>query len=238
MSRCEIQEVICPVCGAAQVEKVFVSVNGARIKAAADRIIDGSWGELSCLKCGARYRRDTPLLFTDLPGGVWIVQYDPSERRRFAVLEDEANGIFELEFIQRPPAAIRQQALTVERRICFGRRQLAEKLLARREGIDDRGLECLKLVLLRDYLRELFHVGPTEFFLRRADHENLSMVAMTIVEPRPVLDVTVTRQKLQEIAEDPVSFRVPFPELFNKLYVNASRYVIDSADTLSAAAPI
>jgi hypothetical protein len=92
-------------------------------------------------------------------------------------------------------------------------------------------------VLLRDYLRELFHVGPTEFFLRRADHENLSMVAMTIVEPRPVLDVTVTRQKLQEIAEDPVSFRVPFPELFNKLYVNASRYVTDSADTLSAGAP-
>jgi hypothetical protein len=49
MSRCEIQEVICPVCGAVQTEKVFVSVNGARIKAAADRIIDGSWGELSCL---------------------------------------------------------------------------------------------------------------------------------------------------------------------------------------------
>ena len=237
MSRCEIQEVICPVCGAAQHEKVFVSVNGARIKAAADRIIDGSWGELSCLKCGARYHRDTPLLFTDLPGGVWIVQYDASERRRFAALEDEANEIFELEFIQRPPAAIREQALAVQRRICFGRRQLAEKLLARREGIDDRGLECLKLVLLRDYLRELFHSGPTEFFLRRADHEKLDLVAMPMVEPRPVLNVTVTRQKLQEMVQDSASFRVPFPELFNKLYVSASRYVTDDTETLNPGAP-
>jgi len=93
-------------------------------------------------------------------------------------------------------------------------------------------------MVLRDYLRELFPFGPTEFFLQQAAHEKLSMVAMTIVESRPVLDVTVPRQTLQEIAQDPVSFRVPFPELFNKLYVNASRYVTDSADTLSVGASI
>jgi hypothetical protein len=163
-----------------------------------DRIIDGSWGELSCLKCGACYRRDTPLLFTDLPGRVWIVQYERSERRRFTVLEDEANGIFELEFIQRPPAAIRQQALAVERRICFGRRQLAEKLLARRESIDDRGLECLKLVLLRDYLRELFTLVRRNFSCGKPI-TRISVWSHDDRQARPVLDVTVERQKLQRL---------------------------------------
>jgi hypothetical protein len=225
MSRCEIQEVTCPACGAKQDEKVFVSVNGARITAAAERIIDGSWGALSCLMCGARYQRDAPLLFTDLPGGVWLVQYDLSERSRFAILEDEARIIFEREFLERPPVAIRNQASAVQRRICFGRRQLAEKLLVRRHGIDDRALECLKLVLMRDYLRELYRFGPTEFYLQRADPEKLSLVAMPIAEPRPVYEMIMARAKFAEISNDAESFRAPFPELFNKLYVNASRYV-------------
>ncbi|HEX6768190.1 MAG TPA: CpXC domain-containing protein [Candidatus Binatia bacterium] len=236
MSRCEIQQVACPKCGATQEEKVFVSVNGARIKAAADLIIDGSWGELECLKCGARYHRDTPMLFTDLPGGLWIVQYDRSQRRRFAHLEDEANQIFEREFVQRPPAAIRRQALAVKRRICFGRRQLAEKLLARRHGIDDRALECLKLVLLRDYLGELFQFGPTEFVLQRVEPEQLRLIAVPIDEPRSVLDVTVRIERLQAIAQDEDSFRKPFAELFSKLYVNATRYFCDDAAVPGAGA--
>ena len=230
MSRCVVQELTCPLCGGKQKEKVFVSVNGARLKAAADRIIDGTWGEVACLKCGGRYQLDTPLLFTDVPRGLWIVQYERSERNRFSVLEAEASAIFQREFIERPPNAIRTQALFVNRRICFGRAQLADKLLARREGIDDRTLECVKLVLMRDYLAELFPYGPTEFYLRRADYENLTLVAATIAEPSPVLEATVKRRTLDEIAGDQESFRVPFPELFNKLYVNASRYWTDEAD--------
>ena len=86
MSRWEKQHIACPHCGVAQEAKVFVSVNGARIRDAADRIIDGRWGELTCLKCGMRYRHDGPLLFSDVPGGLWIVQYDDPDRGRFSVL--------------------------------------------------------------------------------------------------------------------------------------------------------
>jgi hypothetical protein len=218
----------CPVCGAVQEEKVFLSVNGARVKSAADRIIDGTWGELTCLACGARYVRDTPLLYSDIPGGVWIVQYPISQRSRYPILETEAGEIFQREFIQRPPPAIRAQALTVERRICFGRPQLAEKLLARRHGIDDRALECLKLVLMRDYLGELYQYGPTEFHLHQADAEKLKLIAMAIAGSRPVHALTVARVELQKIADDLESFHPPFAELFSKLYVNASRYVTET----------
>jgi hypothetical protein len=227
MSRCEIQQVTCPVCKTVQEEKVFVSVNGARIKSAADRIIDGSWGELSCLACGARYARDTPLLYTDIPGGVWIVQHANCQRGRYPALETEAAAIFEREFIERPPLAIRAQAMAAERRICFGRAQLAEKLLARRHGINDRALECLKLVLARDYLGELFHHGPTEFYLQQADQEKLGLLAVTIADSRPVHALTVARGALQTLVDDLKSFYTPFPELFSNLYVNASRYVTE-----------
>ncbi|MDM0109287.1 CpXC domain-containing protein [Variovorax sp. J22R24] len=227
MSRCIVQAVTCPACGASQQEKLFVSVNGARITEAADRIIDGAWGQWSCLNCGASEVLDTPLLFSDLPGGLWIVQRDRSERDRFAALEKEADAIFQREFIERPPPAIRDQALRVKRRLCFGRAQLADKLLAHREGIDDCGLECLKLVLTRDYLQELYPFGPVEFHLKQADAKALRLHAMTLAGAGPVLEVCVSREKFDAIAEDRQSFQEPFADLFSGLYVNASRYLGD-----------
>ena len=215
---------------------MFISVNGARITDAADRIIDGTWGEWSCLACGAHQVLDTPLLFSDLPGGLWIVQRDRSERDRFAELERQADAIFQREFIERPPAAIREQALRVKRRICFGRAQLAEKLLAHREGIDDSALECLKLVLTRDYLPELYPFGPTEFHLKRADRTALRLHAMTLAGAGPVLDVSVGREQFDEIRDDRESFRQPFAELFRGLYVNASRYLSDGATASAVSA--
>lgn len=229
MSRWEKQRIVCPHCGAVQEAKVFVSVNGSRIKDAADRIIEGRWSEMSCLKCGGRYGHDAPLLFADIPGGLWVVQYDGSDRGRFAVLEEEADAIFEREFMERPPAAIREQARTVQRRICFGRRQLAEKLLLRRHGLDDRMVECLKLVLMREYISDLFAFGPAEFYVREIAPDNLGMAALSIGNLHPVFNIRVERPTLDEIARDSARFRAVFPDLFAKLYVSASRYVTESA---------
>ena len=210
-------------------EKVFVSVNGSRIKSAADRLIDGTWNEVTCLACGITYGLESPLLFTDVPGHVWIAQHELSDRDRFAILETEADAIFSREFLERPPAAIREQASSVRRRVCFGRRQLAEKLLARREGIDDRALECLKLALMRDCIRELYPYGPTEFCLREIEGTSLKLIATNIAEQRPVFEVVVPRQTLLN-EKELAPFMPNFPELFTNLYVNASRYWTGGSD--------
>lgn len=228
MSRWEKQGTVCPHCGAVQEAKVFVSVNGARIKDAADRIIEGRWGEMSCLKCGGRYRHDAPMLFADIPGGLWVVQYDASDRGRFVVLEEEADAIFQREFMERPPAAIREQARTVRRRICFGRRQLAEKLLLRRHGLDDRLVECLKLVLMREYVSDLLAFGPAEYSVRQVEPNRLDLSAFPIGDGRPLFELKVERPTLDEITQDMERFRAAFPDLFSKLYVSASRYVTES----------
>jgi len=228
MSRCEIQQIACPTCGAGRDAKVFVSVNGARIKGAADRLIDGSWGALSCLQCGAEYHRPVPRLFTDLPGKLWLVCYDDPERGRYSMREEEANTIFEREWLERPPAAIREQALSMRRRICFGPAQLREKLLLRRHGFDDRMVECLKLVLMREYASDLFTFGPTEFYVHRVEPGNFGMVAVSIGEKQQVFELKVEQPTLEEIAQDAERFREAFPELFTNLYVSASRYVTES----------
>ena len=229
MSRCEVQRVICPACGASRETKVFLSVNGARIKSAADRLIDGSWGLVCCLKCGADYHRPAPRLFTDLPGGLWIVRYDGAERTRYALLEEDANQIFEREWLERPPAAIRDQARSVQRRVCFGSAQLREKLLLRRHGIDDRIMECVKLVVMREYVSDLFAFGPAEFYVHRIEPDRIGMAAVSIGETHAIFDLTVERSMLDEMVQDAERFHEVYPELFDKLYVNASRYVTESA---------
>jgi hypothetical protein len=225
MSRCALQRLRCPRCGAVQEEKIFLSVNGARIRTAADRIIDGTWGAVSCLSCGNRYFADPPILYSDLPGGLWIVRYPLARRANFESLENEAAAIFQKEFLDRPPAAIREQAAAVRRRICFGRWQMAEKLLAWRLGIDDRALECLKLALTRDYIAELFPHGPCEWHLGDANDQQLEFRALPMAEPRPVFEVIVGREKLEMIGTAVDEFQLRFPELFSRLYVNAARYV-------------
>ena len=228
MSRCEVQQVKCPSCGASQDAKVFVSVNGGRIKSAADRLIDGSWGALSCLKCGADFHRPVPRLFTDLPGKLWLVRYDDSERGCYSMREEEANTIFEREWLERPPTAIRDQALSMQRRICFGPTQLREKLLLRRHGLDDRMVECLKLVLMREYASDLFTFGPAEFHVHQVEPGGLGMAAVSIGETHHIFDLKVEQPTLEEIAQDDERFREAFPELFTNLYVSASRYMTES----------
>ncbi len=227
MSRCEIQQVECPSCGASQDTKVFVSVNGARIKSAADRLIDGSWGALACLKCGAEYHRPVPRLFTDLPGKFWVVRYDDSERGRYSMREEEANTIFEREWLERPPASIRDQARSIQRRICFGPAQLREKLLLRRHILDDRIVECLKLVLMREYASDFFTFGPAEFYVHQIELGSLGLVAVSIGQKHPAFELKVEQPTLGEIAQDAERFRKAFPELFTNLYVSASRYVTE-----------
>jgi hypothetical protein len=225
MSRFELHSVTCPACGHAQEAKIYQSVNGGRIKQAADQIIAGEFGRIDCAACGKSFHTESLMLYTNLPEGVWIVQYPHSARERYATLEVEAEQTFEREYLARPPPAVRDEARSVTRRICFGRAQLAEKLLARRHAIDDRALECLKLVLMRDRIGELFSYGPTALQMVQCDDARITFYALSLDEQRPVHQLEVVSSDLTNVNEGLDDFRRPFPRLFDKAYVNASRYL-------------
>jgi hypothetical protein len=225
MSKFEVHQITCPECGHAQEEKVYVSLSGARMQAATDAIIDGRWGRIRCAACGHEFYLDHLLLYTNLPGRQWVVQYPRSQLPQYATLEIEAEQTFQLEYLSRPPAEIRDQSKDVTRRICFGLPQLAEKLQAWRNGIDDRALECLKLVLMRDRIGELFDYGPTELYLSDCSQDRLTILAISRAEQKPVHRMDIERADVDRIGNHLDDFLPRFPALFCKLYVNAGRYL-------------
>ncbi len=219
----------CPRCGCAQEARVYVSVNGGRIKDAADRILSGELDRIECAACGEHFYAESGLLYTNLPDRLWIVQYPRDARGRYADLEADAERIFEREYFTRAPPMVQRDAGGVERRICFGRPELAEKLLARRHAIDDRALECLKLVLMRDRIGELFGYGPTQLHLVNCNEERLTFHALSLDEERPVHQLEASASDLTGVSAGLDDFREPFPRLFDKAYVNASRYLNPSS---------
>jgi CpXC protein len=225
MSKFEIHRVACPDCGHAQQVDIYVSINAERMSEATDLLIDGSWERFTCECCGHPYVIDNRLLYTDLPRKRWIVRYPFAERARYHTLEDEAARVFDTEYLQRPPQPIRRQAAEVSPRICFGRRQLAEKLLAWRHDLDDRALECLKLVLLRIHTDALLPLGPSAMQLAAVANDTLVFDVVALGDNRPLEGLAVPVDGYRTVAGGLSRYRQAFPALFDRAYVDARRYL-------------
>lgn len=225
MSKYILDTVDCPHCGYGQEVKAYVSVNADRMRSVTDSIIDGSWERVTCESCGEHFTLDHRMLYTDLPMRRWIVQHPWAERDRFVDLELEAEQVFRLEYLERPPEFVRAQARDVAPRICFGRGELAEKLMLWREAFDDRALEACKLVLLRNHIDQLFPLGPAEFQLIAATPDRLEFVLIALGSGTALDRFAVPAAEYHKAADDLDAFRPAYPELFDHAYVNASRYL-------------
>ena len=102
-----------------------------------------------------------------------------------------------------------------------------EKLLALRHAIDDRALECLKLGLSRDLIGHLFLHGPWEWLTVAINEQGIDLIAVTMADQRPVHRTIVPIDAVRRIEANLQQYAGLFPELFNQLYVNASRYVTE-----------
>jgi hypothetical protein len=212
MSQFEVHRVTCPDCGHAQQVDIYVSINAERMSEATDRLIDGSWERFTCDSCSRPFVIDNRLLYTDLPRKRWIVRYPFAERTRYRRLEHEAAQVFDTEYLQRPPPEpIRRQAVEVSPRICFGRPQLAEKLLAWRHDLDDRALECLKLLLLRNHADVLLPLGPSAMKLAAVANDRLVFDVVALSDNRPLEGLTVPVDGYRTVAKLATSLRIAEP---------------------------
>ena len=226
MSRFEVRTVTCPDCGHAQDVDIYFSINAEGLSHATSRLIDGSWERFICESCGRPFVIDNRLIYTDLRHNRWIVRYPFTDCARFRTLEDEAARVFAIEFLPRPPEPIRRKAAGVSPRICFGRPQLAEKLLAWRHGLDDRPLECLKLVLLRDHAAALLPLGPSAMQVATVTDETLEIDVVALSDNRPLEHLTVPVDAYRMVASNLPPYRRAFPALFDHAYVDARRYLL------------
>ncbi len=226
MSKFEVHCVRCPACGHRQKVELYVSINADRMRDATDQLIDGSWEQHVCAGCSHRFVVDHRLLYTDLPQKRWIVQHPWSQRARYPTLEEEAAHVFRVEYLERPPEGVRRQAAGISPRICFGRGELAEKLILWRHDLDDRALESFKLVLLRNHLGQLFPLGPCELQLTAVAPDRLEFMVVALDSGAPIDRMQVETSEFQRVADDLDTFRAAFPDLFDHAYVNASRYLL------------
>jgi hypothetical protein len=225
MSKFEVHHVNCSDCGHTQAVDIYVSISADRMPDATDRLIDGNWERFACAACGHSFVVDNRLLYTDLPHKRWVVRYPFAERAHYRALEDEATRVFEIEYLHRPPEPIRRQAGGVSPRICFGRPQLAEKLLAWRHDLDDRALECLKLVLLRDHADRLLPLGPSALRLADVAENQLTFDVVALADDHPLERITVPFDAYRSVAGNLTPYRAAFPDLFDHAFVDARRYL-------------
>ena len=124
-----------------------------------------------------------------------------------------------------------ENAPPIDARLVFGHAELREKLLLRFLGLDDRWIEAWKLEEAR---RRMPDLGEGEILRVTHFHPTRGRLLLQATSrpssqsPPPVLelsfqDFSCWRKKREEVKEN-------WPELFDQLYVNAARYLLDFED--------
>lgn len=225
MSKYEVHALSCPKCGHVQDVDVYVSVNLTDNPDAADQIINGTWGDMVCKKCGYMTNVESRLHYSDINNKHWLIQYPRDQRMDFLNIEREALMVFHEEYEERAPEMIKKLAPDICKRICFGIREMAEKLLLWRHGIDDILLECFKMGYVREHLSDLFAVGPFEIFLIGHQNGTLNFVVADLDTLQPLADFSAQLEDVLQVKAMLNDYKQSFPELFSHLYVNATRYL-------------
>jgi predicted RNA-binding Zn-ribbon protein involved in translation (DUF1610 family) len=128
-------EFACPQCGMQIAFDAWTKVNGRDDPEVAEGIVDGSFCEFTCPTCGYTAHLSHPCLYLDPIHRACVYSVQGDQMRQgveslFESLEDDDG-------IDGPSGSVR--------RIVFSREELADKVAALSEGLDDRVLELLKL---------------------------------------------------------------------------------------------
>jgi hypothetical protein len=140
----------CGGCGQSQLFLEWVSLNATLDKEAKDKLLAGELTQFLCEKCGWTAEVVYPLLYHDMEQKVMIWLVPPGGK----VTGDPRTG--------RAPRDYRC-------RFVSNRRELVEKILIFDADLDDRVLECIKLVMLSNCAKQnepirgpLFFAGVSE----------------------------------------------------------------------------
>jgi hypothetical protein len=165
MSTFNAEEVSCPRCERPVLVTLVESANVVRMPHFRDEVLSGTFMSQRCDHCGLAFRVEQELLYTDLPRGVFIMMFPRSERGRWRELEEVARAVHRQTLVDEPPAAVRELFAGVVPRLVFGFDELREKVLCDLHGLDDRLLELLKALLMRDASAGLERFGGHELRL-------------------------------------------------------------------------
>jgi len=211
------EQLACPRCGAPVEAKVVRAVAAGRAPAWRRAVLDGTLHRPRCGGCDAVVAIEAQFLYDDDARGEWVMVAPTAALAAWAAHEREAMATF-----ARVMAASGVGRRPTRVRVVFGVAELREKIAAWDAGLDDRQLECAKLVVLRE--RPAVR-GPDErmrWLELGGDPLVLGIGAATAAAPvRVTLDVP--RAWLAGIDVD--AWRPSCPELFADGFVSIDRYL-------------
>lgn len=140
----------CPECEAAWDLEVVGSVNADRAPELRDAVLDGSFQQQICDRCGLGFRLPPRLTYVDFGRRQWFMAHPSEDVSRWPELEAMADEMFESTFAAGAPTAVREMAAGVRRRVVFGWPALREKLLCQEHELDDVSMELFKAGVLRN----------------------------------------------------------------------------------------
>ncbi len=128
--------------------QVAIGLHITRLPHVKDAILNGEFHRFDCTTCGKRIEVRIPLVYTDFERGHWIEVRPDEDIAQWPELATAAAAIFERAVIHGAPI-LRSRTETFLTRLVFGYAELREKVLLLDAGIDDRAVECLKLLAIR-----------------------------------------------------------------------------------------
>lgn len=226
MSDVRSQKISCPDCGAEREVELFTSLNGDLIPAQVAEILEGTFEEQECLGCGALFRPEHPLLYTEASSQTWLVMHPPTDRARYARIERGVLQVLARNFAAAPPE-VQERLRGVRPRLVFGQIMLTEALRVRRAGVPQALLECAKLLAVRRNLAALLPYGPSQLLFEELDEQGRARCGVyELAHDRRLGELWLPADALAEVRASQRQLATLYPELFSQPFVSATRYLM------------
>ncbi|MBX3156098.1 MAG: hypothetical protein KF773_08860 [Deltaproteobacteria bacterium] len=219
----------CPGCGATESCTLFSSIDADTIPVQVEAILEGTFEQRTCPACGAGYRPEHPMLFVSHARRLWIVMHPMADRREFASLELAVAGEIAAELARAAPI-VAERSRGIRPRLVFGQHMLTEAVRSAWSGVDAALLECAKLLNFRRNVQPLMAWGPSEFaFAAFADNGAAICEVRALPGGARLGEIRLPNDILAEVQAIRAELRTRFPELFERAYVSATRYLVGDA---------
>jgi hypothetical protein len=206
------RDIECPHCGAGLTVTVAIGLHITRLPQVRDQILEGEFHRFDCTACRKRIEVRQPLVYTDFERGHWIEVRPDDDIASWQELAPAAAAIFDRAVVHGAPI-LRSHVETFTVRLVFGYAELREKVLLFEAGLDDRAVECLKLLAIRnDPSRFGFH---DRLLVQRIAGDELELGRHRANEVIEVHTVRASRDELAaaRVAAEPV-IQPPFTDPF------------------------
>lgn len=141
MSKQSTQKITCPKCGLEQEAKIWDSINVTLNPEVKQKILDGSFFQFRCSKCGYTAPLAYPCLYHDMEQGllIWLLPGNANKGRNMDQINSIVSGMgIDFTSTEKPYSY----------RVVEDSNALREKVLISDEGLDDRMIEVMKVIYL------------------------------------------------------------------------------------------